>query len=163
MSSTLLRVAAKRRLLDRIQTGSDDDTGVFYSAPAKWRERKVIHFGETRTISFEPRGMKQGRKRRKDVFTLEVFVVVGPGAVKDYAEDQANDPGSYAPFDEACEALIQLIDDSLADDPNMSTTDDPVAGAFTGFISTIDGPDPQLWEGPGSQARVLVQFESHLS
>jgi hypothetical protein len=34
---------------------------------------------------------------------------------------------------------------------------------LTASVSAIDGPNPRLWtEGPGSEARVVVSFDSHL-
>jgi hypothetical protein len=142
MSETMLRVAARRRVIDLLRAAAPDDVGVFYAAPENWHEKKVIIAGGIAGPS-EIRVLTQGRKRRFDQFTLELIIMVGPGAAVVYDEDPHIDPG-------------------LAEDPRL-VDGTPLDGGLTASVSAIDGPNPRLWtEGPGSEARVVVSFDSHL-
>lgn len=161
MAETLLRVEARRRLLDLISGAADDETAVFYALPSDWHDRKVIYFGEVRGTS-EIRAMTSGRKRRLDQFSIDIHCVVGPAGATDHEDDLTRDPGGFQPADEACLALVQIIDDALADDPRLVLSE-PLDGGLVATVGGIDGPNPRLWtEGSGSEAKVTVNVESHL-
>lgn len=163
MSTETLRVATRRRLLDMIQAATTDDTGVFYALPAEWHQRSIVFFGDI-TGSMEPRVLK-ARQRREDSFSIEVTIQVAPGGFTTYDDDHANDPGSHQPADEACEALIQIIDEALAVSGGARLVHDgsPLDGGLTAALQTVNGPNPRLiQDGPGSEATLTIAVTSHL-
>lgn len=158
MSTGSMRVAARRRLIERIKAAAPDGVGVYYGLPGEFGEPSAIYGGKVEGES-RVRAMREGRKPRTDTFTIDVVCAAGPGSAVDPGNFDNLDPAGHQLADEHCLTLVQLVDDTLADDPRLGGLD----GGLFAVVGDLEGPTPQTYtDGAGSIATVKVEFQSRL-
>ena len=122
---------------------------VAYGWPARDLEHECIWIGAVRG-AVEIDGLKSGRKRVRDTFDVDVWIV-------------AATPGQLDPqaAEERCEELAGYVRDALADDPHLDALEGLTGGAR---VSQIDGPDAEPTdEGSTAIARVQVTCQTTLA
>lgn len=130
MSTTGVRVATKRRLVD-LFTSAVTDAAVSYTPPRGTLPDKVIFLGQTTGQMAIP-AMQSGRKQRDDRFTITIICAVASAGESD---------GETS--DTAVWGLFQSVDSILADDPKLGST---VTGLHHAVLGRVDGPDPDPFE-----------------
>ena len=98
----------KARLLTQLQANATlSAIQVSYGDPGGAQRRECVFLGNIETDDHVPESLAQGRRRRREDFTLEVFVEV-----------------SSKPTPQTCEAravaLAQAVETVLADDPQLN-------------------------------------------
>lgn len=157
--AALVRVEVRKELLRRIRATLPDDTSVAvqYRYWPNSGARQIIA-GDDVEGEITAHQMRAGRHERIDGFDLKIVCAVGPNAVELDTSDPL-DPGGFASVDAACLALVQVVDDVLADPDGARMPE--ISGALVLSITSLEGPNgTETNEGPGAAAIVTVRVES---